>query len=836
MNSNFLKEKVVPHLAAVLLFALLSFAYLSPLLSGDRLQQHDYIQAMGMTHELTEYENATGHHALWTNCMFSGMPSVQVYLEFPLNLIGQLSNLVRAIFIHETNLLFLLMLGFYVMLFPLVRNAWMSAIGAIAFTFCSFNLVSIEAGHLNKILALAFVAPVWGGMLLAYRGRWLTGAAIFAVFLSLQIRANHMQLNYYTAIFAMFFGLYAFIDSLLKKQLPLFAKATGVLLIGAMLALATNVGQLWGTQEYAKATIRGSGSELTTKKTDSPDGGLDTAYAFRNSEGIDETLTILIPNFRGGGQMQSYSDTKFYNTVLNAQGINPGDDSERADKVRKAIDSNYRGVYYWGGGGFEAAPIYFGAIVCFLFIFGLFVIRSSVKWVLVTIALIAFMMAWGKHFGALNYFLFSHLPMYNKFRTPSMVMSIANIVFVLTGILALKDLVDGGWSKEELLKKLTFSGGVTFGILVVFGLLGSFFYGFHGDIDDQLAKNDILNDVLADRKSLLLADTFRSIMFIAMAVGLIWVYITQKVQLQARYLLAALGLLILVDLWLVDKRAFNDSAFVTEAQYNKNFKATQADAAILQDKELSYRVMDERTGDPFTNAKTSYFHKSVGGYHAAKIRIYQELIENQITKDIGALRSSLGQGKMPENIPALNMLNTKYVIFGDSAQQVFRNPGALGNAWFVNEVKYVPTADAEMAALATLNPKTTAIVRESFKSQVGAVSAPDSTAKITLTKCLPDKLSYESTSNVPALAVFSEIYYLDGKDWKVTIDGKEAGHVKANYVLRAMALPAGTHKIEFSFEPAFYAKGGMISLIASLIMIAFVGVGIYLNVVKSKEL
>lgn len=834
MNGNYFKEKVLPHLLAVLVFTALTYAYLNPLLSGDRLLQHDYVQAMGQQHEITSYVAKTGHQTLWTNSMFGGMPSVQIWLDYPMNLLEHVTNFIESIFIHEADMLFLLMLGFYVMLYPLVKNPWLSAIGAIAFAFGSFNLISLEAGHLNKVLAITFVAPILGGLIVAYRGRWLTGGVIFAVFLACQLRANHVQITFYTLIASLFLGAYMLIETFIKQQLPVFAKATGMLVIAAALALATNAAQMWGTWEYSKATIRGSGSELSSKKdAASPNGGLDLDYAFSYSEGIDETMTMLIPNFRGGGQMQDYEGTESYDRIypqyvksLQGQGYSRKD----AEKTAKQSLST---MYYWGGGGFSAGPVYFGAIICFLFVLGLFIVKSNIKWVILFISVLFILFSWGKNFSSLNYFLFSHMPMFNKFRTPSMNLAMVNVMFVLMAILALKEVLDGGISKDQLMKGLKLSAGITLGIIVVFGLLGGAFYSFTGGEDKQLSDMGILNDVLSDRKSLLMSDSFRSLVLVAIAAGLIWAYIEKKLKLN--YFLAALGLVVLVDLWMVDQRCFNSGAFVSEAEFNKQFQPSPADSKILQDKDLSYRVLNLGV-NPFIDAGTSYFHKSIGGYHAAKLRIYQELIENQLSTDISTLTTGLKANTLPPNIPTLNMLNTRYFMFGKSAEQVVRNPYALGNAWFVNNIKYVENADDEMAALKDLNPKETAVVRSTFKEQLnGFAPTPDSSAKITLTDYKPDEMTYEYQTSAPELAVFSEIYYLDGKDWHAYLDGKLMPHIRANYVLRAMQLPAGNHKLVFKFEPAFYSKGEIISLGGSSLILILVGVSLFLNIKKKDQ-
>jgi hypothetical protein len=835
MNNNFFRQSILPHLVAVLIFTVLSFAYLMPLLSGDRLAQHDYVQAMGQQHEITSYVEKTGDQALWTNSMFSGMPSIQIWLEYPANLLGEISNFIQKIYIHETYMVFLLLLGFYIMLYPLTKNAWLSVVGSIAFAFGSFNLISLEAGHLNKVWAMAYIAPIIGGLIVAYRGRYLTGAAILAVFLTLQLRANHFQITYYTIIAAVFLGIYFFIEAIKDKQLPVFAKATGILAIAALLAGTANTTQLWGTWDYSKATIRGGKTELTAQKEEgTADGGLTKEYAFSWSYGIGETMTVLLPNFQGGGASQNYEGAAAYDKMYPqyVKGMKQQYGMNQAT-AEKSAAQQLGSMYYWGSQPFTSGPVYFGVIVCFLFIFGMFIIKSHLKWALLAIAIFSIFLAWGKNFSMLNYALFDMLPMYNKFRTPSMTLALTNVIFVLVGFLALKELLDGTRSKQELVKYLKIAGGITLGLLVAFGFMGSIFMDFRGANDDQLSQMGILQDILSDRQSLLRGDALRGIFFAGISIALIWAFIEQK--LKATHMMAALGLLILVDLWTVDKRYFNDADFTTEEEFQKNFKPSQADLAVKQDPDPDYRVLN-LNGNPFTDAQTSYQHKSLGGYHAAKLRIYQELIENQLSANIATLNEGFKQGKLVENIPVLNMLNTKYFLLGETADKVVRNPGALGNAWFVSDIKYVNSADEEMASLTGFNPKQTAIVRNTYKDVLGSFApSADPTAAIQLTSYDPNKLSYTSKSASPQLAVFSEIYYKDGKDWKAYIDGKYVPHIKANYVLRALQIPAGDHKIEFKFEPNFYSTGNIISLVGSLLIFALIGLAVYMEVKARKN-
>lgn len=819
MKKTDFKTNILPHIVAVLIFVALSYIYLMPLLQGEVLAQHDYTQAKGQHHEITEYVDRTGDQTLWTNSMFSGMPSIQVWLDYPSNLIGRLYVFVSDMFVNETDILFFLMLGVYLMLYPLTKNPWISTVGAVAFAFGSFNMVSIEAGHLNKVMAMAFVAPILGGIIIAYQGRWLAGSLMVAVFLAIQLRTGHMQITYYTLISGALLFLFFIEQAIASRSYSLFAKATAVLAVATLLAVGTNVTQIWGTYEYSKASIRGGHSELSSVKQEDNAGGLTKDYAFAWSQGIGETMTILIPNAVGGGSSGNYKGTKSYDKILGLIKQNPQKIADPEKMANQVVGSEM----YWGTQPFTSGPIYFGAIVCFLFVLGMFVIKHPVKWALLGIAVITVMLAWGKNFEALNYFVFDHFPMYNKFRTPTMILTITNLIFVLVGFLALKEVWETK-DKDKTIKQLKIAAGIVAGVLVVFALGAGIFFDFASAPKGQEYIDAATK--LADRKSLFRADAFRSLFLVLAASGLIWALVTEKLKKQ--YVVIILGVLVLGDLWTVSKRYLNDGDFVSKSEYDQIFVPSQADLAVLQDKDLSYRVLDVAGGAPFTNAAPSYFHKSIGGYHAVKLRTYQELIENQITKDLGTLQQGLKTGAVPENMPVLNMLNTRYFILGKSAQEVVRNPYAAGNAWFVSTILTVNSADEELFGLSNIDTRKTALVRNTFSDQLtGFNPSPDPNGSIVLTDYKPDQLKYAFKSNNKELVVFSEIYYPDGVSWKATIDGQPVQHLRADYVLRALVVPAGEHTIEFKFEPAYYKVGGIISLVSSILILLALAGGAY---------
>lgn len=828
-------RRVLPHLAAVLVFLALAVLYFSPIVfDGKTLSQHDIVQFNGGAHEAQMYREATGKEALWTNSMFSGMPTYLISTRFP----GDLSIYLQKIFTLGlpavvANLFLALVCG-YVLFAALGLSPVVSGVGAIALGFTSYNLVILAAGHNTKSLALAYAPVVLAGLLVAFRrNKWL-GTGLFAVGLAMNVRANHLQITYYLLLLVLVFGVVELVYAAREKRLPDFLSRTALLGVAALLAVGVSFGRLYTTIEYGKYSIRGK-SELTTAPPTAPgqpaaapagdDGaggsGLDRDYAFGWSYGVGETITLLVPNFYGGASQTKLSDDSATGQALTGLGVPTGQLSE----YLKAMPT------YWGDQPVTSGPVYVGAIVCFLFVLGLFIAdRRTRLWLLVG-TILSIVLAWGKNFETFNYLMFDFFPGYNKFRSVSMALVIAQLAMPLLAVLALARVLRSraaglpvaGASTHpslaalagktnadapetaDLKRKLLLAGGITVGVCVLALLIG-LGADFSAPIDAQLQQQGFPLDALRqDRASLLRSDVFRSIVFIALAFGVLWFYLQRKVS--AGMAAALVGLLTLVDLWGVDKRYLNDNNFQRET-VAQQFVPSAADQQILQDKDKSYRVLN--TANPFNEANTSYFHKSIGGYHGAKLRRYQDLIDRQISQN---------------NTQVLSMLNTRYVILpgqpgqqGQPSQpeQVQRNPGALGNAWFINEIQKVQTPDQEIAALSNLSVATAAVVDVAkFPLAKTSFSAPGST--ITLTDYSPDALKYRATATADAFAVFSEIYYADG--WNAYLDGKLVPHVRANYVLRAMPVPAGTHTIEFKFEPTEYAIGNTVSLVSSVLLI-----------------
>ncbi len=820
-------QRALPHALAVLFFVVLACLYFSPIMfEGKSLTQHDITQFQGGAHEAQEYAKAMGREALWTNSMFSGMPTYLISLHFPGDWSGYLQSIMTLGLPAVVANLFLALLCGYILLVALGVRPLVAVAGAVALGFSSYNIAILAAGHNTKSIALAYAPLVLGGVLVAYRrDKWL-GAALFAVGLTLNVRANHLQITYYLLLLVAIFGIIELVAAIRAGRLPAFLQRTALLGLGAALAVGVSFGRLYTTLEYSKysnrgrteLTIPGPGQAPAASAADESTG-VDRDYAFQYSYGVGETITLLIPNFYGG-----------------ASAMPLGTDSNLA---KAGLPQEYLAGMptYWGQQSYTAGPVYMGAVVCFLFILGLFVVDKRTRYWLLAGTVLSILLAWGKNFETFNYLVFDLLPGYNKFRAVSMALVIAQLAMPILGALALsrvlrpREMVPvvltdaqqhpalakaAGAAKTPisadaaaLLPKVLYAGAIAAGICVL-AWLASFSFDFAAPIDGELTKQgftpELLGALRADRADLLRGDVWRGLLFIGAALGVLYFYLKGRLNMVPAA--ALMVFLVLIDLWGVDKRYLGNDKFQSET-IAQTFQPSPADQLILRDPDLSYRVLNVQ--NPFNEAQTSYFHKSIGGYHGAKLRRYQDLIERQISTN---------------NQQVLNMLNTRYIITGDPKQPVQRNPGALGNAWFVREVKTVSSPDEEMAALSTLNPATEAVVDASKFAGQKTASYDVTGATIRLVGYTPDELKYRYTAPQSGLVVFSEIYYADG--WQAFIDGKAVPHIRANYVLRALSVPAGSHTIEFRFEPKAYALGNGVSLAASIaLLLVLVGAGVY---------
>jgi len=782
-------KKISPHLIVILLFVGISFAYFSPVIQGKMLDMPDIKHHKGMSKEVADFRAETGEEALWTNAMFSGMPAYQISTKSNNNLIQYVVKAISLGIPRPANLLFLYLLGFYLLLLSLKVDYRLSAVGAIAFAFSSYFFIIIMAGHMTKAVAIAYLPMVVAAVLYTYRGKMILGGVLTALSVALELYANHLQITYYLVLVLILIGVVQFIKDLKANNLTSFAKRSGVLVLAALLASGTAVTRLSTTMEYGTESTRGK-SELTNN-LDNKTSGLDKDYATSWSYGIAETFTLLIPNFYGGASQGALTkDSETYQAI------------KRTPNAKQLIKQL---PLYWGTQPFTSGPTYAGAIVMFLFIFGLLFVKSEMRvWILLA-TIMSIMLAWGKNFMPLTDLFLDYFPGYNKFRAVSMILVIAEFTIPLLGFVALNKFLTTDASENEKKKPLQLAFYIVGGVSLIFALMPTLFFDFVGGQDASLAKNGWPIDALqADRAGLLSADAWRSFIFIALTFGVLWMFLKNK--LSSKYVILIVGVLVLADMWTINKRYLNDDSFARKSKVEIPYQATAADQQILRDKDPNFRVFNQSVST-FNDASTSYFHKSIGGYHGAKLKRYQELIENHIAKG---------------NMAVLNMLNTKYFI--TQKGKVQQNSAAMGNAWFVNKINAVANADVEISALNGFNPANIAIVDVRFSEQM--IDGLDNIGtSITLTEYKPNYLKYNSSSTKQGIAIFSEIYY--NKGWNAYVDGVLKPHFRANYVLRGMQIPAGNHVVEFKFEPAVYHVSERIALASSvvlLLLLAFVSV------------
>ena len=800
-------KKLLPDLIAILAFVLLSFAYFFPADIENRiLFQHDTAAGAGAGQEVKEYYEQTGERSRWTNSLFGGMPMYQIAPSYDSTKSLQWVQKAYQLFLPDyVCLTFMLMLGFYILLRVFGIPVWLAGLGGIMWAFSSYFFILISAGHIWKFITLAYVPPTIAGIVLAYRGKLLWGGILTALFVALQITSNHVQMSYYFFFVILFFVGAYFEKAWRTKTLPQFFKASAVLIVAALVGIAANVSNLYHTYAYSKETMRGK-SELVqtgdaTKQTSS---GLDRDYITQWSYGIDETLTLLVPNFKGGASAAlSQSETAM-------------------SKANPMYSSLYGSLtQYFGTQPMTSGPVYVGAFVLFLFVLGCFIVKGPLKWALIGATFFSIVLSWGKNFMPLTDFFIDYVPLYNKFRAVSSILVIAEFTIPLLAIFALKRLLE----EPEILKQekkplgisLLLTAGIALLLAVAPGSIGSGYVPaqeaqmLQNAVNQQMIPANELSGILANlgeiRAELVSSDALRSFIIIGIGCSQLWLYASGK--LRSSLTIAGITILCLADMWGVNKRYLNDAQFVPHSIRTETFTKTNTDELILQDTSLDYRVLNFATST-FDDNNTSYWHKSVGGYHPTKLRRYQEMIEHHISPEMQAAYKAIATaGGEMDSVDAnkfriLNMLNTKYFIFpaGQQRQTVpILNPHAYGNAWFVNKVQYVNNANEEIDALDSIIPTETAVVDARFKDVLKGTteSYKDSLSSIRLTSYAPNRLTYETNNAQDGIAVFSEIYYPDG--WHVTIDGQPAELARADYILRTMYVPAGQHTIEMRFDP-----------------------------------
>ncbi|WP_086030354.1 YfhO family protein [Tenacibaculum holothuriorum] len=777
-------KKLLPYIGAIVVFIIASLVYFNPVLSGKQIKQSDITQFMGMSKEIVDYRVKKGEEPYWLGNAFSGMPAYQVSAYYPNDFISVIDNTLRFL-PRPADYLFLYFLGFFILLTALKVDWKLAILGSLSFGFSTYLIIIFGAGHNAKAHAIAYMPLVVAGFVYVFQKRYLLGFVITSLAMALEVYTNHPQMTYYLGFSLLIFGIVEFINAFKKKELPTFAKQVTVLLVAVILGVATNAPRLMAMKEYANFSTRGT-SELTISPEGTPkpkSTGLDKDYITEYSYGIWETFNLMIPRFMGGGTVEKLGeDSNFYQTLEPKAG--PATAKEYSEQA----------LTYWGAQPIVEAPAYIGAIVFFLFFLGIFLVEGRLKYWLVASVIFSIVMSWGKNFSGLTNFFIDYVPLYNKFRAVSSIQVIAELCVPLLGVLALKNFFSSKIDrkmKEDALKKAIYTAG---GITLFFTLFGTSLFAFEGIRDGQYQQlPELIDAIISDRKSMLFSDSIRSLILILLSGGLLWFFLKKKIQQIP--VIVALSLLILFDLVSVDIKYVNKEDFTSKRRVQKPFTLTQADKEILKDKS-HYRVIDI-TKNPMMDGRTSYFHKSIGGYHAAKMGRYQELFDYQIAKN---------------NLEILNMLNVKYFIAG--ADKVELNAAANGNAWFVGKIDVVNSANKEIKALDSINTKQMAVVRTPISKTNFEV---DSLATIKLTKYSLTDLKYESNSAKDGFAVFSEIFYKDG--WNAYIDGKLVPHYQVDYVLRGMEIPVGKHSIEFKFEPTVIKNGKLISLLAYLLIL-----------------
>ncbi|MEP6261808.1 MAG: YfhO family protein [Gillisia sp.] len=782
---------LLPHILVILGFIILALAYFNPVLQGKEIFQSDIVQYIGMAKQQNDFRAQTGEEPYWTDAAFGGMPTYQLGAHYPHNYIKKLDSLLRFL-PRPADYLFLYFLGFYILLLVLKLDYKLAFLGALAFGFSTYLIIILGVGHNAKAHAIAYMPMVLAGILLCFRGKYIGGFLLLAFAMALEIGANHFQMTYYLLLLVIVVGIAYLIDAYRKDLLPHYFRSLGVMLGAVVVAVGVNATNLMATQEYANFSTRGNtGLTITPEGAPKISEGLTYDYITEYSYGIVESFNLFIPRFMGGSSSEKLDDSSAMYAQLIQMGATPS----------QARDFANNAPTYWGKQPFVGAPAYIGATVLFLFVFALFLIKGRLKWWIVGASVLALLLSWGKNFSFFTEFFIDYIPLYSKFRAVSSIQVIIELCVPILAVFGLYRLFNHFENEEDKMKALKWATIITGGLALVFLILKSVLFNFSGGSDavyNQQIGAEFVRALKEDRKAIFTSDTLRSLIYVMLSAILIWVYLKQKVKRDV--VIAGFVMLILADLIAVDRRYVNNDDFVAARQMNQPFAQTPADAMILQDKG-HYRVFD-LAESPFNTGRTSYFHNSVGGYHAAKPGRMQDLYDFYISRN---------------NIPVLNMLNVKYFIIPtEEGVQAQQNPETFGNAWFVNNVSFAEDADDEILKLGEADLSNTAIINKEYRNLAPETISRDTSARIELVSHRPNELVYKSNNSKEGLAVFSEMYYPHG--WTVLIDGKETTHFPANYVLRAMTIPAGEHEITFKFEPQVIKKGSDIALMSSIFL------------------
>ena len=830
-------KKCLPDMIVVALFAVISFAYFFvPVSQGKILFQHDSAASVGMSKELVDYRARTGETTRWTNTLFGGMPTYQMSPAYDSSdTLGQVMNAYHLWLPDNVWFLFAYLLGFYILLRAFDFKQSLAALGSVLWAFSSYFLIIIAAGHLWKVMALAYLPPMIAGVVLTYRGKYLWGFVLTALFTAFEVKANHVQMTYYYLFIVLFMVIAFFVKALREKQLQSFLKSSAIVIVAAGIGVAINISNLYHTWQYQKESMRGKSELVKGNNANQTSSGLERDYITQWSYGIDETMTLLVPNAKGGASAP---------LVQNESAMSKAD-----PQVQSMLPQIYEAFpQYFGSQPGTSGPVYVGAFVLFLFVLGLFIVKGPMKWALLGATILSILLAWGKNFMGFTDFFLDYVPMYAKFRTVASILVIAEFTIPLLAALALKQIVD---EPEELKKQMKFvyiSLGLTAGVAFLMAVAPGIMSPFVSEQETQMiasiqgmdanTQHLIISNIESMRQAMVSADAWRSVVIILIGFALLMAFRFRK--LPGKYMIVALAVLCLIDLWQVDKRYLNDGMFVPRSERENPHQPTAADAKILQDRSLNYRVLNFAVST-FNDNETSYFHKSVGGYHPAKLRRYQEMIDAYIAPQMQAAMGEISTkgGDMQKVdgrkvFPVLNMLNTKYFILPlqGGTTVALQNPYAQGNAWFVNKIVYVGDANAEYAQVAKINLQTEAVADKKFESVLGQAITNDSTATVRLTSYQPNNLRYTVDSKNGGIVVFSEIYY---PGWTATVDGTPTPIARVNYILRAITVKPGKHTVVFDFHPSSIRTTEIIAYISLvLLLLAIVGT-VYVEFRKSRH-
>lgn len=808
MNPVF--RAIAPHLAAILIFLAGSALYFSPQLQGKFVRQSDVVQYLGMSQEVREYYKETGERSLWTNAMFGGMPTYQINSIHAGNSLIYLDKAGRLTIKQPIGRFFIAMVWFYILLLVLRVNPWLAVAGAVAYSLTTNNLVLFETGHMTKLRVLSHLPLLAAGLILIFhRRKYLWGGLVFTAGFGLCLWANHPQMVYIFFMTLVIFGIAELVYHLRQGEINHFLKASAIALAGIALGTASAASNLWVTYEYSKDTMRGEpileqAADNTRPQSSSETKGLAWDYAMQWSNGFIDLFSSFIPGVAGGGSNENVSS-----------GMPMKKDPAWSQYLAQ---TRSKAPLYWGALPFTSGPIYFGAVVFLLFLMGVVLIKGPLKWWLALGALLTFMLSMGKNLEGFNQLIFDYLPLYNNFRTPNSILSVTALLVTLLGFMALAETLKEDIDKKEVLRSLMIGGGILGAISLYFILIGPSAYDFTSPGDARYAQAGFSQDVLIDtRKALMRSDALRTLILVGLAAGLIWAFLQEKIS--KNLLIGGIAVLVVFDAWTVGRRYVDASDFTEQSATVHTLQARPVDQQILQDTDPNFRVYDLSEGSLQSSTYASYFHKSLGGYHAAKLQRYQDIIDRY-----------LNQGDQT----VMNMLNTKYLIYPAQQQGqgpvVQRNPGALGPAWFVNDIRLVNTPNEEIDALGGLDARREAVVHREFESYLQGLQPDSISGSIQFNTYAPNRLTYTTNNTKEQLAVFSEIWYGPNKGWQAYIDGEAVEHIRVNYLLRGLRIPAGQHNIEFRFNPASYHKGVLVSRISStLILLGLLGYGGFLG-------